>query len=71
MNKFVEEMRTMLLGRPEELMLVFNDVVNGFESQIAAEKKRADDAEESLRRVRSEFPQQAARVFKTDIGTKG
>lgn len=71
MNKFVEQMRTMLLGRPEELMLVFNDVVKDFESQIAAERKRADDAIESLNNIRNDFPQQLPRRFKTDIGTKG
>ena len=70
MNKFVEKMRTMLLGRPEELMLVFNDVVKDFEARIAAEKKRADDLEESIRAIRADFPQET-RKFKTDIGTKG
>lgn len=70
MKDFVEEMRTMLLGRPEELMVVFNDVVRAFEERIAAEKKRGDDLEESIRAIRADFPQQTHK-FKTDIGTKG
>lgn len=71
MSKFVKDMRTMLLGRPEELTIMFNAVVSDFEAQIAVEKKRGDDLEESIRAIRANFPQQEPRKFKTDIGTKG
>ena len=67
----VERMRILLLGKPMTMTTAFNNVVRSFEAKIADEKKRADDAEESLRRVRAELPQQEPRKFNTAIGSKG
>lgn len=69
-DDLVKKMRAMLLGRDSNLLSMFNSVVCEFESQIAAEKKRADDAIDSLNNIRKDFPQQA-RNFKTGIGSKG
>lgn len=67
----VERMRILLLGKPMTMTTAFNNVVTSFEAQIADEKKRGDDLEESIRAIRAGFPQQEPRKFKTDIGTKG
>lgn len=66
----VERMRILLLGKPMTMTTAFNNVVTSFEAQIADEKKRGDDLEESIRAIRADFPQET-RKFKTDIGTKG
>lgn len=70
MNDLVENMRTMLLGRPAELTDMFNSVVSAFEERLAAEKKRGDDLEDSIRGIRADFPHELPRRFKTDIRTK-
>lgn len=67
----IDKMRTMLLGKPFAMVTLFNNIVRQFEARLADERKRADDAEESLRAVRDSLPQQEAMRFKTDIKTKG
>lgn len=62
----IELMRHKLDGAK---LTLFNNIVRTFEARIEDEKKRADGAEESLRRIRADFPMQTAK-FQTNIKTK-